>query len=230
MVGELRYSLEHLLGSGCSEKKWDINALVKRKQEMFKRLAPPDGKLGARRVLDSLRAILPEDGIMACDVGAHLHLIGQQWMTPSPECQLMTNGGSSMGFAIPAAIAAKLSCPDRQVCCVVGDGGYMMMAGEMATAMRLEKNIVFVVVNDRLLSLISIKKERKGHGWKGTELYGDVVIKATESMFGVPVISVGDAREYDQALEQAFAQAGPVIVEVCIGIEDYQELVLRGNR
>ena len=230
VVGELRSSLEHLLGSGCGEKTWDINSLIQRKEEMFKRLAAPGEKLGARRVLDGLRAVLPEDGIMACDVGSHLHLIGQHWMTPSPECQLMTNGCSSMGFAIPAAIAAKLSCPDRPVCCVVGDGGYMMMAGEMATAMRLGKNIVFVVVNDRLLSLISIKKERKGHGWKGTELYTNLDIRATENMFGVPVITVADTREYDQALEQAFAQAGPVIVEVPVGIEDYQELVLRGNR
>ena len=49
-------------------------------------------------------------------------------------------------------------------------------------------------------------------------------------MFGVPVVTVDDAREYDQALAQAFAQPGPVIVEVIVGIEDYQELVLRGNR
>ena len=49
-------------------------------------------------------------------------------------------------------------------------------------------------------------------------------------VFGVPVISVADAREYDQALQLAFSQAGPVIVEVPVGIEDYQELVLRGNR
>ena len=167
VVGELRYSLEHLLDSGCGEKKWDINGLVHRKKEMFKRLAAPDGKLGARRVLDGLRAILPEDGIMVCDVGAHLHLIGQHWRTPSPDCQLMTNGCSSMGFAIPAAIAAKLSCPDRPVCCVVGDGGYMMMAGEMATAIRLGKNIVFVVVSDRYLSLISIKKREKRSWTKG---------------------------------------------------------------
>jgi len=58
------------------------------------------GRFGPRAVLAGLRRALPDDGIMACDVGAHLHLIGQQWRTPEPECLLMTNGWSSMGFGI----------------------------------------------------------------------------------------------------------------------------------
>jgi hypothetical protein len=57
---------------------------------------------------------LPLDGIMACDVGAHTHLIGQMWRTPAPGLQLMTNGWSSMGFGVPAAIAAKI-CRPRQL-------------------------------------------------------------------------------------------------------------------
>lgn len=231
VVGDLRNSLEHLLALDCSEKEWDIKSLVERKRQMFARLAAPDQGFGARRVLDGLRAILPEDGIMVCDVGAHLHLIGQHWRTPSPDCQLMTNGCSSMGFAIPAAIAAKLCSPERKVCCVVGDGGYSMMVGEMTTANRLGRNIVFVVINDAHLSLITIKKERKGYGRQGTELYGTTVdYQPAGSMFGVPVIPARTAREYDTALEQAFAADGPVIVEVFIGIKDYQELVLKGNR
>ena len=54
-----------------------------------------------------------------------------------------------MGFGIPAAIAAKLCCPDRQVACVTGDGGFLMMAGEMATAINLETPVVFCGVVDR---------------------------------------------------------------------------------
>jgi acetolactate synthase-1/2/3 large subunit len=52
----------------------------------------------------TLREVLPEDGIMTCDVGAHTHLIGQLWRTPAPGLQIMTNGWSTMGFGIPAAL------------------------------------------------------------------------------------------------------------------------------
>ena len=65
-----------------------------------------------------------------------------------------------MGFAIPAAIAAKLSVPEREVCAVVGDGGFLMMVGEMATAVRLRTKVVFALITDRHLSLIKIKQEK----------------------------------------------------------------------
>lgn len=231
VVGNVSTSLQYLLTVNCQEKNWNLDQVRARTTGMLADLAAPPGTFGPRRVLQELRAILPNDGIMTCDVGAHLHLIGQQWLTPSPECQLMTNGCSSMGFAIPAAIAAKLCCPEREVCCVVGDGGYAMMAGEMATAARLGARIVFVVLNDGYLSLISLKQENKGHS-----RYGTLLARAKNSspvtgdMFGVPVMEVRDADHYRQALRAAFAAAGPVIIEACIDGREYEEFVLKGNR
>lgn len=229
VVGNLKVSLACLLGVECEPKEWSMEKLARRREKMFARLTAPEGSFGPRRVLDGLRRLLPRDGIMTCDVGAHLHLIGQHWKTYSPECQLMTNGCSSMGFAIPGAIAAKLCCPERKVCCVVGDGGFYMMAGEMATAMRLGAHIVFVVLMDASLSLIRIKQEKKGHGPYGTSLqplgHGN-----GSTLFGVPVLKAGDAEEYDRALKDAFETNGPVIIEAFIQTKEYEELVLKGNR
>lgn len=112
---------------------------------MLRDLASDTDIFGPSAVLDKLRKKLPADGILTCDVGAHLHLIGQKWITPDPDTLLMTNGWSSMGFARPAAIAAKLCRPDKNVACVVGDGGFLMASGELATALRLELNIVFIL-------------------------------------------------------------------------------------
>ena len=83
--------------------------------------------------------------VLTVDVGAHLHLIGQQWRTPEPQKLLMTNGWSSMGFAIPAALAAKICHPELLVAAIMGDGGFLMGVGELATAKRLNLKIVFVV-------------------------------------------------------------------------------------
>jgi len=62
---------------------------------------------------------------------------------------LVSNGWSSMGFAIPAAIAAKLVQPQRPVAVVVGDGGFLMKVGEINTAVRLKLPVIFVVFRDR---------------------------------------------------------------------------------
>ena len=231
VVGNVKFSLERILALNCGEKEWCMERLAERREKMFGYLAAPEGTFGPRRVLDGLRAILPRDGIMTCDVGAHMHLIGQHWKTYSPECQLMTNGCSSMGFAIPAAIAAKLSCPERTVCCVVGDGGFYMMAGEMATAMRLGVHIVFVVLVDAHLSLIRIKQERKGYRRYGTPLLAEPHgHEPANNIFGVPVFIARDAGQCDQALKDAFAAGGPAIVEAFIHTKEYDELILKGNK
>ena len=166
---------------------------------------------------------------MTCDVGAHLHLIGQQWPTPAPDLQLMTNGCSSMGFAVPAAIAAKLSRPDQPVCAVVGDGGFLMTVGEMATALRHNLRVVFVLITDDDLSLIGIKQRRKDYPPYGTRLYGKKYTSAN-SFFGVPVLTARNADQYRRALSTAFEAEGPVIVEALVDPSEYDELLLRGNR
>ena len=135
---------------------------------MFEKLKPSKTGFGPKGALAVLRERAPQDGIMTCDVGAHTHLIGQLWRTPAPGTQIMTNGWSTMGFGIPAAIAAKLVHRDKQVCAVVGDGGFLMTAGEIATAIRCNLHVVIVVLTDNDLALIRIKQEKKGNPIYGT--------------------------------------------------------------
>ncbi|MFP4397936.1 MAG: thiamine pyrophosphate-binding protein [Desulfonatronovibrio sp.] len=229
VIGNVERSLKHLAVMDMNPKDWDMQALARRRRNMFEQLEPAPDKFDPRAVLAGLRRKLPENGIMTCDVGAHLHLIGQQWTAPSPECQIMTNGCSSMGFGIPAAIAAKMACPDREVCCVVGDGGFLMMAGEMATAMRLGTKVIFVLMSDQELSLINIKQEMKNYKPYGTRLHNGKPL-SSNSFFGVPVLEAHDDRQYQAALEQAFAAGHPVIIEAFINKDDYKDLILKGNK
>ncbi len=231
VVGELNASIKRLMTRIEGKTEWNMEELVERKEKMFFELTEEHNHFGPVTVLNGLRETLPQDGIMTCDVGAHLHLIGQHWKTATPECQLMTNGCSSMGFAIPTAIAAKLCAPEREVCCVVGDGGYYMMAGEMATALRNNLHVVFVVIMDASLSLIRIKQKNKKHDEYGVELFETPQKHGTpSSLFGVPVLGVNDKGQYSQALKTAFSADGPIIIEALVDTKDYDNLVLKGNR
>jgi acetolactate synthase-1/2/3 large subunit len=231
VVGDLTTSIQWLIAKTAGPTKWDLESLVAHKEKLFSELTAESGEFGAVTVLNGLRALLPSDGIMTCDVGAHLHLIGQHWKTETPDCQLMTNGCSSMGFAIPAAIAAKHCCPERAVCCVVGDGGYYMMAGEMATAVRNHLHVVFVVMMDASLSLIRIKQSHKRHVEYGVTLNEPPQDSATSgSLFDVPVLRVNNHKQYQQALGTAFDAKGPSIIEVLINTKNYDNLVLKGNK
>ncbi len=229
VVGDIAPALDFLLAEDLPVAGWDMAALAERRRRMFADLEPRAGLFGPFAAISILREELPENGIMTCDVGAHTHLIGQAWRTPDPAAQLMSNGWSSMGFGVPSAIGAGIARPDRPVVCVTGDGGFMMMAGEMATARRQGLPIVFVVLRDRALGLIRIKQGRRGSVSDATILEPDGD-RSADFLFGVPVRSVSDADGYRRALREALAAQEPTIIEAHIEISEYEETILRPHK
>ncbi|ALS97059.1 thiamine pyrophosphate-binding protein [Lacimicrobium alkaliphilum] len=229
VLGDIPHSVKQLLATDCVPKNWDLQELAARKADMFARMTPQNSAFGPCAALDILREKFPAQGIMTCDVGAHIHLIGQKWPTPEVGLQIMTNGWSAMGFGIPSAIAAKLCLPDTPVCSVVGDGGFLMTAGELAVAVRENLSIVFVLFTDNDLALIRIKQEKKSNPIYGTPIRERGTIGG-DNIFGVPVLKAFDQNEYAQALDKAFAIGGPVIVEAILDSREYDNLVLRKDR
>ena len=226
VVGNPESALNRLLALDSVDSVWDMDALRERREAMFARFEPKEGVFGPLSVLKILREVLPDEGIMTCDVGAHTHLIGQAWRTRHPYGQLMTNGWSSMGFGIPAALGAKLACPDVPVVCITGDGGYMMMAGELATARRIGKNVVIIVLSDTKLELIRLKQKKRGKVTEGTTL-SDAQPPLTEYMFGVPVLPADSSDSFRAALVEAFSAEGPVVVHAIVDQSEYEPLILR---
>lgn len=206
------------------KNKWDPDKIKEVRQQILNPPMMENGSLGPVSALKILRNILPPDGIMTCDVGAHTHLIGQMWEVEDPGMLIMTNGWSSMGFGIPSAIAAKLYLPGRKVVCVTGDGGFLMMAGEIVTAKRLELNVVFLVLADRELSLIRIKQDNKGVQNYGVKLYEGSLFDGP-IFFGVPVRKAETREELIAALKYGFEDNGPVIVEAVINGQGYNGLI-----
>lgn len=230
ITGDLKSSLEEIKKIKSDKKDWDLILLQKRKEKLFLKLTPAVNSFGPLTVVKELQNRLPEDGILTVDVGAHLHLIGQMWRTPSPGKLLMTNGWSSMGFAVPAALAAKLCNPDLPVAAIMGDGGFLMMVGELAAAKRLNLKIVFIVIADNSLSLIRIKQNKKDFDSDyGTNLQNQLT-EPTNHYFGVPVIRATNRVEYKNALDKAFWANGPVVIEAVVNGDEYDELILKSNK
>jgi acetolactate synthase-1/2/3 large subunit len=129
-----------------------------------------------------------------------------------------------MGFGIPAAIAARLVRPDRQVVACVGDGGYLMMVGEINTAVRLNLPVVFVVLRDRYLSLIRIKQSRRRFAWSGVQLYGDAY-RPSDTLFGAPVAVAETDAAFRAAFTQALSASGPTVIEAVVDPAEYDSLI-----
>ena len=99
---------------------------------------------------------------MTVDAGAHMFPATMLWPVREPNGMLISNGLSTMGFALPAAIGAALRRPRAApVVALTGDGGLLMCAGELLTAAREKLRIIMIVFNDASLSLIEIKQQAR---------------------------------------------------------------------
>lgn len=181
---------------------------------------------GPAAALRVLQDELPEDSILTVDVGSHLHLIGQFWNTFDNGKIIMTNGWSSMGFGIPAAMAAQINSPDATVICITGDGGFLMMAGEIITMKRYNLPVIVVVYSDGELNLIKVKQS-----WKELPAYGTLLYQSdlfgVDIFMGIRVLRADSIESMRRATIEALSVNEPVIINAVIDPEDYKWLIVR---
>jgi acetolactate synthase I/II/III large subunit len=224
VVGDIGTALRRLLECAPAANGWDLASIADHRRQLRRALTPAGGSFSPHQVLLAMRDLLPDEGVLVSDVGAHTHLIGQLWDPRAPGRLLVSNGWSSMGFCIPAAIAAKLVLADRPVVGCTGDGGFLMMAGEISTAVRLRLPVVFVVLRDRYLSLIKVKQSRRGFPSEGVELLGENY-RAGDTLFGAPVVVAESEEAFRAGFSIALEGRGPTVIEAVVDPAEYDEMV-----
>jgi acetolactate synthase-1/2/3 large subunit len=156
------------------------------------------------------------------DAGAHMFPITVLWPVRRPRQMLISNGLSTMGFALPAAIGAALLDRARRVIALTGDGGLLMCLAELATAARERLKVTVIVFNDRSLSLIRIKQEKLGYRPAGMSLDG-IDWQAAAATFNVPAWRARDDDDLAGCLEAAATIDGPALVEAVVDPGTYQD-------
>jgi acetolactate synthase-1/2/3 large subunit len=151
------------------------------------------------------------------------------WKASAPLDLMISNGLATMGYALPAAIAAALQDPGRRVVAFTGDGGLMMCMSELALAAQCGANIIVVVFNDGALSLIDIKQNNRGLTRRGTTWSRLNFAEVAEGL-GCRAWQVNDVDGYRNALRSAFAGGSPALIDVIVDPQGYAEQLaaLRG--
>ena len=186
--------------------------------------AHPAPGLSALAVTRCLRDLYPPETIATTDVGSIKLIVSQAWRSTRPLTFLESNGLSAMGYALPAAMAAKLAMPDRPVLCTMGDGGFSMVFADLETCVRRQIPFVTVVYNDSALSLIQVAQERRGHRDYGVR-YGSVNFAAASAALGAWSRRVHTLEELAAAVQDARAAnelGTPAVIEVPIDPEEYR--------
>jgi acetolactate synthase-1/2/3 large subunit len=199
---------------------WPPDAGRAAKQDAARRLAAAavaaPGRLAPQQVVATARACAPPETITTVDAGAHMLVAMPLWEVPGPRMLLTSSGLATMGYALPAAIAAALCAPAAPVLAFTGDGGLGMTLAEIETAVRLSLRVIVIVFNDAALSLIKIKQRPAGQGGEEAVRYGPVSFAAAAAAMGAAGAAVTTERELAAALADALARPGPTVIDASV--------------
>ena len=206
----------HTLGEGLKDSGWADSGLNELKAVIERIYTPDSSGFSTAAAIDAIGESMDHGTRVCVDAGAHMFATIGRWPATKPQGILKSNGLSTMGYALPAAIASALADPATPVMAVTGDGGISMCVGELATARELDLDITLVVMNDSALSLIDIKQQRQQRPSLGVR-YPAQDFAAIAKAYGWQGIRTDDAAQ----LKAALALPGPKLIDVRIDAAGY---------
>jgi len=185
--------------------------------------APSDG-IAVDPLFQAIRAAAPSETALISDVGMHKLYLAQYWDAPAPDTYFVANGLSGMGWALPSALAFKLTSPGRPALAVAGDGSALMFAGELGTLARLRPpGLVYLVLVDGSLALIRLKAEQLEHDPVPNDFAPPDFVALARS-FGLRAERVDSPAVAATVVNDALKASEPLVIEAPIDYGAYQRM------
>nr|WP_221308590.1 thiamine pyrophosphate-dependent enzyme [Nocardiopsis mwathae] len=172
----------------------------------------PGGRLHPWAVVESMRRVLPDDSVVCNDAGNFAAFLHRGWSYRHPRTQLAPTSGA-MGYAVPAAVAAKLVEPHRTVVAVAGDGGTLMTGQELETATRLGLPVIVVVFQNGMYGTIAMHQARDLGRTAGIGISGPLDLAGYARSLGARGATVSSPEELDKALADALDTELPTLID-----------------
>jgi acetolactate synthase-1/2/3 large subunit len=179
---------------------------------------------GGLRPVDLVQGVrrLAGDAWLTVDAGAHMLAAMPFWPVSRPHGALISNGLSTMGYALPAAIGAALARRGERVVCLTGDGGIGIVLAELETLARHALPVIVVVFDDAALTLIALKQRSK-QGGPAAVAYTPIDFAGIATAMGVPAASVDDAAGVESVLRGA--GPGPFLLHARVDPTCYRHVM-----
>ena len=225
LVGDLREVLLELMPhvESIDRSEW-LDSIDKLKGDSAVRdiqNLPDSGHLYAAHVINDLwRQTRDGNTIVVTDVGQHQMWEAQYYKHEHPRTLITSGGLGTMGFALPAAIGAKVACPEAEVWVVVGDGGFQMTMCELATLVQENLKIHIAIINNGFLGMVRQWQEFfYDRNYAATPLLNPDFAKLAEA-YGIRSMTISERSEVVPAVESARQHAGPVLIDFKVEQED----------
>lgn len=220
IVGDAKIVLKQLIkeleGSKIDESAW-FNSIVDFKKSTIPRVSYTDIPLKPQQVIKEIAGAITEDTIVTTDVGLHQMWAAHFLDIAKPRKFISSGGLGTMGFGFPAAIGAKVACPDDAVLAIVGDGGFLMVCQELATIKENDIPVVIAMLNNRKLGMVyQWQNKMYDERYSETDLGNTPdFVKMAES-FGINAERVEDVDKTQEVLSKALKDNESILLEIIV--------------
>ena len=211
LVGDVKVILQQLLEKDIpvtDSDAWLAQLRDYRKAELGRVFPKREGYVFPGTVLRHLGRKLADDAVVCVDVGQN-QIFTCKYL-PQKHGRLLTSGGlGTMGYALPAAVGAKVASPDRQTLVVCGDGSFQMSMNELAAVQQAGMDVKIVLMRNNTLGMVhEIQKKAPYHGPYGVSLDGSPAFDTIAAAYGIPSITVNDEDTLDAQLDRFLSTPG----------------------
>ncbi|ELY8250241.1 ubiquinone-dependent pyruvate dehydrogenase [Escherichia coli] len=224
LVGDIKSTLRALLP--LVEEKADRKFLDKALEDYrdarkgLDDLAKPSEKaIHPQYLAQQISHFAADDAIFTCDVGTPTVWAARYLKMNGKRRLLGSFNHGSMANAMPQALGAQATEPERQVVAMCGDGGFSMLMGDFLSVVQMKLPVKIIVFNNSVLGFVAMEMKAGGYLTDGTELHDTNFARIAEAC-GITGIRVEKASEVDEALQRAFSIDGPVLVDVVVAKEE----------
>ncbi len=189
-------------------------------EKVIKNEFNPEGPLMMAEVVHHLSQMTNGEAIIVTDVGQHQMTTSRYYEYKNPRTNVTSGGAGTMGFALPAAMGAKLGMPAKQVVAVIGDGGYQMTVQELGTIMQYKIPVKILVLNNNFLGMVrqwqQLFHEKR---YSFTEMSNPNFVKLAEA-YDIPARKVERREDLKAALKEMLDAETSFFLEAVVGKED----------
>lgn len=223
VVGDIANSLWQINQALTPSEQWDFTAFLKARDALHAHIAEDcdDARFPIlpQRLVSDIRKVMPEDGMIALDNGVYKIWFARNYPAYHPNSVLLDNALATMGAGLPSAMAAKLVFPERKVIAVCGDGGFMMNSQEIETALRLNLDLIVLILNDNSYGMIRWKQAHMKFADYGLE-FGNPDFKKYAESYGAYGHHLEATEDLIPLIKSCQDQGGVHVINIPI---DYSE-------
>lgn len=219
VVGDISTSVKRISDKIEDNSNWELSYFNKIKQEVDTHLSKysADNRFPVlpQRVVNIIREQMPDDGIVTLDNGVYKIWFARNYPCYQSNTLILDNALATMGAGLPSAIAAKLINPEKKVIAVCGDGGFMMNSQEMETAVRINLNLVVIILNDNAYGMIKWKQEGLGFDNFGLDYNNPDFVKYAQS-YGAFGYRPDSCEEFCTTLQNCLQTKGVHLIDLAV--------------